>query len=158
MTSGPSTVASTRVLALILCKAEGPDPSDSNLVFVVIALTIIAAVCVFAAIPIATARRRSGRTEGIAAVMVLWGLLSAGSAIYFVNAQMAYSKEQTMQIMQNFDPHDQSGRPPYPWMLWSALAVIYTGATAWAVTARPAPAAPPGFDVLPTSPPTDPRD
>lgn len=90
--------------------------------------------------------------------MIVWSLLLAGSAIYAVNAQMVYAKEQTMRIMQNFDPRDESDRPALPWVLWSVLGAGYIGAIVWSVTARPAPGPPPGFDVMPTSPPKDPRD
>lgn len=145
-----------RINIALLAVAEGPDTTDSNLTIVVIAILIVAGVCILAAIPVVTARRRSGRTEGIGAAIIVWSLLLAGSAIYAVNAQMAYAKERTMRIMQNFDPRDQSDRPAQPWVLWSVLGVGYIGAIAWSMTARPIPGPPRGFDVVPTSAPKDP--
>ena len=136
----------------LLAKAEGPDPTDSNLVLVVIAMSIVGAVCVLAAIPVATTRRRRlGQVEGIAAIMVIWSLLTAGSAIYFVNAQINFSKEYTMRIMQDYDARDRTGRPNKPWLLWGFLAVAYGGAILWSATAKSAEAR--GFPVDPISEP-----
>ena len=111
-------------------------------------------ICLLAAIPVVTVRRRRLRqTEGIAALMVLWGLVAAGSIVYFANAQMQYSKEYTMRIMQNYDPNDQSDRPNKPWILWGFLAAAYGGAILWSSTAKTA--IPRGFPVEPAPPRTD---
>jgi hypothetical protein len=139
----------------ILAKAEGADPTDSNLTIVVIAMVTAAVVCVVAAIPVATARRRRlNQTEGIAAIMVLWGLLTAGSVVYWANAQMKFSHEYTLRLMENLDPSDQSDRPNKPWLLWGFLAVGYGGTLLFSFTARTA--IPHGFPLDVTSPPKDP--
>ncbi len=141
-----------------LGKAAGPDTSNSSLVIVVVAVIIIALVCAIAGIPVMAARRRRLKeTEGVAALMVVWGLILAGSAIYAVNAQMAYSREYAMRIMQNYDPADQSDRPAYPWMAWGILASIYCGALVLSITCKPPPPPPRGFDAI-ISPPRAPRD
>jgi phosphotransferase system glucose/maltose/N-acetylglucosamine-specific IIC component len=115
-----------------LSYAEGSDTSDSDALLVVIALAILAAVFILIAIPVAMARRRSATAEGVLAIMILWGLLSAGSVIYSVNASMAWQKEYTRRVMSGyFDPADQSDRPRSPWILWSVLGVAYMGVLIW---------------------------
>lgn len=136
----------------LLGYAAGPDTSDSNLVIEVIALVIIAATCILAAIPIVTSRRRRlEKTEGIAALMVIWGLVSAGSAIYIANAH-------TLRETRFFDPTNQSGPPipPWIWLLWAALLVMYAGALIWSFAAKPYVPPPPraGFEVIPPAPPS----
>jgi hypothetical protein len=136
----------------LLGKAEGPDPTDSNLVLVVIAMATVAVVCILAAIPVATCRRRRlGQTEGIAALMVVWGLLAAGSAIWFANAQISYSREYTMRIMEDYDARDTTGRPNKPWLIWGFLAAAYGGAILWSATAKSG--EPTGFPVDPSERP-----
>ncbi|HET6249211.1 MAG TPA: hypothetical protein VFE47_16065 [Tepidisphaeraceae bacterium] len=135
----------------ILLKAEGPDPTDSNLTFVLICMIAIGAVCLLAAIPVVTARRRGlPQVEGIAALMVLWGLVTAGSIIYATNAQMQFNKEYTMRIMQNYDANDRSDQPSKPWFLWGCLVAVYGGAMLWASSAKNVPAR--GFPIEPRPP------
>lgn len=136
-------------MIFLLGKAEGPDLNDSNLTLVVAAMVTVATVCLLAAIPVVFARRRMGRAEGIAALMVVWALLSAGSAIYTIQRQMAWSKEYTMRIMQDYNASDMSDRPTNPWAVWGCLAIFYGGALLWSMTARSAPAR--GFPVEPVT-------
>jgi hypothetical protein len=146
----------------ILAYAEGADSSDSNLVIVVISLAIIAVVCILAAIPVATARRRRlGIVEGMGALMVVWGLLCAGVGIYCVNAQMNWTKQHTINIQSGYsNPLDESDRPKQPWAIWAGLAAIYAGGVIWSLKARSfiAPPPPAGFEVINPSPPAEPRD
>lgn len=120
----------------LLAYAEGPDVSNTNTVIIVIGAGIIAAVCVLAAIPIAMVRRRRpDSVPGIAAVMILWACLAAGSTIYFASASLTWQKEYTSQLMSGYlDPRDQSDRPQMPWILWGGLAVAYGGILFWAIT------------------------
>jgi hypothetical protein len=113
----------------LLAYAEGPDPTDSNLLFVVVALGIIGAVGLMAAIPATMARRRGHRhREQIVTALLLWAILLAGSAIYAVNAQMKYSKEYNRRLLTGYaDPKDVSDQPKPPWALLIGLGVAYGG-------------------------------
>jgi len=123
----------------LLAYAEGTDTSSSSLITVVVALSIVAAVCVLAAIPAAVARRRKGAAEGFLALMILWGALAAGSTLYSVNASMNWQKEYNRRVMSGyFDPADQSDRPHSPWLLWGVLGAAYVVTLVWAgKTQRP---------------------
>jgi len=131
----------------LLSYAEGSDPTDSSLTLVVISLGIIGVVGLLVAVPATLARRRSHRNrEGIVAALVLWAVLSAGSAIYAANAQISYSKEYNKRIMSGyFDPRDTSDAPKLPWVLWIVLGTSYGGLLIWIFSGSAAPAR--GFDV-----------
>ena len=142
----------------LLAYAEGPDTSDSTLVIVVIALAIIAAASLLTVIPIVTARRRRlSSVEGIAAISIVWGLLTAGTAIYLVNANMKWTHEYDVQVHSG-NP-GRSAPPAQPWTLWIFLAGIYAGAIVWSSTAKPyTTPATKGFEVINPSPPEEPKD
>ncbi|HWE02970.1 MAG TPA: hypothetical protein VG326_11235 [Tepidisphaeraceae bacterium] len=123
----------------LLSYAEGPDPEDSSLRVVVIALAIIGVIGLLAAIPAAVARRRLHRhREGIVAALLLWAVLSAGSAIFAVNAQTTYAREYNRRIMSGyFDPRDTADAPELPWALWIALMAAYAGVMVWIWSGAP---------------------
>jgi len=148
-------------MTLLLAYAEGPDTTDSGLTISVIAMLIIAVATVLAAIPIATARRRRlGIVESVAALMVIWGLLTVGIGIYTVNDLMKASKNEMQISKAGYARVPRSPSEPWMWAAWGALAAIYAGGVIWSVKAKPfAPAAPPaGFEVIHPSPPAEPRD
>jgi hypothetical protein len=126
-----------------LSYAEGPDPTDSNLTLLVIALGIIGVVGLLAAIPATIARRRVHRhREGIVSALVLWAVLLAGSGVYSANAQISYSKEYNRRVMSGyFDPRDKTDAPKAPWVMWIVLAAVYGGVLMW-ILSVPSPGAP----------------
>ena len=133
VTAAAITADEANNMILTLSYAEGPDTSDSGLEIIVIAIFIIAAVGLLAAIPSVIARRRANpHAEGIVAILVIWAMLSAGSAVYVTNATLTWSREFTRQLMSGYrDPKDQSDRPQKPWTTWGVLGVVYVATAAW---------------------------
>ena len=127
----------------ILASAEKTYLSGSELVIVVIALGVIVAAAVVALVPIGIALHRyHPQANGIVAVALLWGVLAAGSVIRTVDAQLTWSKEWlTLVNTGYYDPHDASGAPIWPWLLWIVLAAAYGVLMVYALVAKPAPPA-----------------
>jgi hypothetical protein len=137
-------------MLFFLAIADSSDRSEFNMEIVLAGMAVAAGVCILGAVPITIARRRKqGSIEGIAAVMVVWGLLTAASVIYTITAHMNYAREYDMRVMQNFDPRDQSDRPTIPWLWWTASAVGWGGTILWAATARSTTRR--GFEITPPS-------
>lgn len=127
--------------------ADAPDTSDSGLVIVVIAVGIVAAVAILAFVPLALAwKRRLRHSDVVAAGVILWGLVTAGSLICAVNARMQWSHEQTVRIQSGYyDPQTAGDAPTLPWAMWGGLVIAYGALVAWPLSqgrAAPAPAAP----------------
>lgn len=122
----------------MLANAPTHFSSDSNVELILISSVVIIVVAFVGFIPIQLARRRRHRhAETITAVLVLWGLLSAGSTCYYIMEQFNWSASVQQSIVEGYyNPHDTSGQPNPPLGLWCGLAVCYALAAWWA-THRP---------------------
>lgn len=111
----------------LLASAASADSDGSQLSAILVSLLVIGIVGVMIVIPIAVARRRLlRRAEAVTVVAILWGLLSAGSVIYFWLAELRWSQEYDSLIKTGYyDPQDLSGAPAWPWWQWILLAVTY---------------------------------
>jgi hypothetical protein len=120
-------------VSFLLAKAEGPDPSDSSLMLVLICAGLVLGSAVLSLLPVFIARGRGHRQlETVTAVAVLWGLLTAGTLIHTTIVQMQWSKEQLLRIQSGYmDPQDTTDAPK-PWRTWTALATIYCVLIIWA--------------------------
>jgi hypothetical protein len=121
----------------LLAYAEGADTSDRNLVMMFGGLLILAGVGAAGFVVVYLAKRRRGSVEVVLAGVFFWGLITAGSLLYFMHARMQWTKEYGEMIESGyFDPRDMSGRPEVPWGLWGGLAVAYGGMVGWAVRGK----------------------
>jgi uncharacterized membrane protein len=129
-----------------LAYAEPASSSSDNLEIVMISLGVIAISCVLAFVPLALCWARHHRqTETVMAAAVLWGVVTAGSIIFAISAQMKWSHERLLRIESGYyDPQDQSDAPAKPFTIWGALAIAYGGLIAWAASQKnpPPPALP----------------
>ncbi len=125
-------------MTIFLAYAEAADTSNSSLVIVLIGLGVLSVAAIAAFVPIGICWNRHHRqTDSIAALAVLWSLIAAISVIYFVNAQMKWSREQMLRIESGyFDPGDKSDAPAVPWALWGGLAAGYAVLIGWSFSQK----------------------
>ena len=112
-----------------LAYAEGGDPSQSNLLLVLIGIGVIIVVCALAFVPVGVAwSRRHKRSDVVMAMAVLWGMVAVGSVISTVAGEMQWSREQVLRMKTGYsDPQDNTGVPTRPWGLWAGLGAAYGG-------------------------------
>src|ERR1700728_830934 len=112
---------------IFLASAAVPPSSDSDVELVLISAGVVLVAALLAFVPIQMARARRHRNiEAISALLVLWGLLSAGSISYFIMKQMDWSTTYTQRIETGYyDPQDTSDKPTAPVALWGGLGAGY---------------------------------
>jgi hypothetical protein len=125
-----------------LAYAESADTSNSSMVIVLSGLCVLAVAAIAAIVPICICWKRHHRqTEPITALLILWGLVATISAIYFINSQMKWSREQMLRIESGyFDPTDQTDAPAIPWVTWGGLATVYAALVCWSFAQKNPPA------------------
>jgi hypothetical protein len=99
-------------------------------------LGIAFGVALLALAIIRTARsRRRGSIETVTAVVVVWGLLTAGSISYVLMRRMDWNADLQARIMSGYyDPSDNTNQPKLPITLWTVLGVSYAALIGWAAT------------------------
>ncbi len=112
-----------------LAYADASDPSQSNLLLVLLGIGVILVTCVLAFVPVGMAwSRRHRRSDVVVAAAVLWGLVTVGSIVSTMAAQMQWSREHVLRMKTGyFDPDDRTGAPMRPWVLWAGLGTAYGG-------------------------------
>jgi hypothetical protein len=136
-------------MAFLLASSRQKDPSQDNLLLVMIWAGIMFAAAAMALVPLIIARVRDHRhVETILAGIIVWGLLAALSVGHSVSAQIAWTKEYKLRIETGYyDPQAQGDAPLLPWQTWGVLALGYALLVAWASigqTMRHQPASTPG--------------
>jgi hypothetical protein len=124
-----------------LANAVSSDNSLDNIVLMAECLFLMGLVFALAAVPIVLANRRRAAGVTVAgnmmAVVVLWGLLTCGTALYSLMMQYQWTKNYNAQLMTGYfdplDPATTSGAPKQPWIVWGGLAAGYVGLLAWSV-------------------------
>ena len=119
---------------MILASAPIAPSADSNVELVLISAGVVLVTSVLAFIPIQMARVRHHRNrDAIAAILVLWGLLTAGSISYSIMKQMDWATTYNQRIETGYyDPQDTSDKPTPPVALWSGLGIVYVAMVIWA--------------------------
>jgi len=132
-------------MSCLLASAERTNLSSSQWLVILTGLAVLAGVTVLTAVPIGLARRRwGGRGEGVTVAAVFWGVLSAGSVLWYCLAKLQWSEQYQALILSGYyDPRDLSGEPAWPWPLWTLLAVLYCALIAWSLRWKRAPRTPP---------------
>ena len=122
----------------LLASAEPTDLSGSQMLVVLIILLVIAVVGAMTATPIAIARRRFHRqAEAVTVAALVWGLLAAGSALYFWLAKLNWSKEYRDLIMTGYyDPQNTGDAPTWPWRLWVPLAAAFVALIVYSLSQK----------------------
>ncbi|MFI5378550.1 MAG: hypothetical protein ACHRHE_04580 [Tepidisphaerales bacterium] len=112
-----------------LAYADANDPSQSNLVLVLLGIGVILVASVLAVVPVVVAwSRRHKRSDVVVPLAVLWGLVVAGSVISTLAAEMQWSREQVLRMKTGYyDSEDRTGAPTRPWGLWAGLGAAYGG-------------------------------
>jgi hypothetical protein len=121
-----------------LARADGSDPTLSNLLLILFGLLVVGIAAILAYIPVRVARGRYHRhAEVITTLMIFWSVTTAGIAIKTFLDQQKWSAERQSQILSGyFDPAGEAGRPPWPVKTAIALAASYLGVLGWAVKAK----------------------
>jgi hypothetical protein len=116
-------------MAWPLAYADASDPSQSNLLLVLLGIGVIVVVCALAFAPLGIAwSRRHKRSDVVVALAVLWALVAIGSIVSTMSAEMQWSAEQVLRMKTGyFDPQDRTGAPTRPWRLWAGLGIAYGG-------------------------------
>jgi hypothetical protein len=122
---------------LIASAPLAPSP-DSNVELVLISAGVVLVTALVAFVPIQLARVRQHRQrEAIVAVVLLWGLLTAGSISSFVMKQMDWSSTYLQRIETGYyDPQNVSDKPAAPVPLWGGLAAVYTAIVLWSTRGK----------------------
>jgi hypothetical protein len=117
----------TRGMFPLPAYAQPTDTSDANLSFILIALGLFILTALLALLPIALSHARYHRhARAILMSALLWGFLTAGSAILTANAHLQWSAEHLRDLKTGYlDPADTTGAPAWPWPLWIIMAVVY---------------------------------
>jgi hypothetical protein len=106
--------------------------SDSNMELILISAGVVVGVAIFGFFPIQLARQNRHR-EAIAAVIVLWGLITAASICLTINQQKEWSATYLQHVETGyFDPRDTTDKPAMPIGFWSALTACYAVIVIWA--------------------------
>jgi hypothetical protein len=124
-------------MSMILANAPIPPSTDSNVELVLSSAGVVLVIAVLGLVPIFIARlRRHRQLEAITAIIVLWGVLLAGSICYSIMQQMDWTKALQERIESGYyDPQDTTGKPTTPVPLWCGLGVCYAAITFWATRA-----------------------
>jgi hypothetical protein len=130
-------------MAPFLANAEQTDLSGSGTIIVLIALGVVAAVAVLALVPIVLGRQRerSGgpRATGIIVGALLWALVTGATVTLWAASAYSWKQEQTRRLMTGYgDPHDVSGAPSRPILLWAFLAGGYVALIVFTQVRKPA--------------------
>jgi hypothetical protein len=121
-----------------LANAAQPDNSIDTIVFLAECVLLMGVTFGLAIVPVVLANRRNPRSaSNIKALVVLWGMLACGTAIYCLMNQYQWSKTYTQRIMSGYydasDPATTSDAPKQPWIMWGGLAVGYAALVIWSV-------------------------
>jgi hypothetical protein len=119
-----------------LASAAVMPGSDSNVELVLISSGIVVGAGLLAMLPAQLGRGHRHR-EAIVAMVILWGLLAAGSGSYSVMQQMDWSSTYTQRLETGYyDPADTSDKPSLPIVMWCGLGVGYVCLVIWAGMGR----------------------
>jgi hypothetical protein len=105
--------------------ADTFDPSQSNLIFILVAAGGIAVIGVMAALVIFLARRNTPRvTQPLITTALFWGAVSVGLLLYTTLQQLGWQKQFNQDLMSGYgDP--QAVGPGLHLSIWFALATAY---------------------------------
>jgi hypothetical protein len=129
-------------MSYFLANADATDNSLANIVLAAECLVLMGVVFALAAVPVLLAKRRGprGGLGDILAVAVVWGLLTAGTAMYTLVMHVQWSRTYTARLLSgDYDPTAPdiiSDQPKQPWLLWGAEAAGYIGLLAWSYPKR----------------------
>ena len=115
-------------MPLWLAYGEKADQSGADWVLILVGAFMFAVVAALAAIPVGLAARRAkpSRRELVLAASILWGVITAGSALYSVSAQFKWAHERDLLIQSGYyDPATKKDAPSKPWGWWGVLAAAY---------------------------------
>ena len=136
-------------VAYLLAKANAGDAPGSDLALTMTWLLAIAGVAVAAFVPFRLASPRGQRRgEMLTALIVVWAVIAAGSAIKTSLSRAKWAQDYELRLQSGFyDPADPSNTPPaWPWGTWARLAAGYGVIVLMA--ARGGGRMRPGFDVI----------
>jgi len=129
-------------MCLFLATAEATDTSNSTLLLVLVSLGLLACVCALALIPLAISQARQNQhKDALLPLVLIWALLSCGSAIHATVQQFQWSKDQLILLQSGYyDPSSDAAAPARPWWLWIILIAGYAALTLWSLLSPHAPA------------------
>jgi len=118
----------------MLANAPVAPSSDSNMELVLISAGVVLVVGILGFIPIQLARISGHRhRDAITAIIILWGLILAGSISYSIMKQMDWATTYQQRIETGYyDPQNISDKPVAPVGLWCGVGVCYAGLVLWA--------------------------
>jgi hypothetical protein len=115
----------------LLANAESWDPSQTELVLILLCAGGIIAVGAMAGLVIiAIKRRQHPHTQPIFTAVMFWGLITLGSIVYATITQLNWDKQYFLQLLSGYgDPNDVG--PALPWITWTLLIATYFGLVLW---------------------------
>jgi hypothetical protein len=114
-----------------LANAQSWDPTQTDFVLILLCTVGIAIICGLVGLMFILVRRAAHPYAAqISTVAMFWGLASAGSIVYATVTQLAWAKQNLLDILSGYgDP--QAVGPPLPWLTWGVLVAIYGLLLVW---------------------------
>jgi hypothetical protein len=124
---------------MVVASAPVPVSSDSNVTLVLVSAGVVLGVGLMGLILVQVARSRGRQKRDVLmAMLVIWGLLTAGSISVSVMQQMDWSATLQQRISSGYyDPNNVSDQPKLPIPLWCGLGAAYAGMMLWAAVGKP---------------------
>ena len=115
----------------ILANAESWDPTNTELVLILLCSGGIIAVCAMAGfVVIVIKRRQHAHTQAIFTIVMFWALFALGSVIYATITQLNWNKQYLLELLSGYGDPNAVG-PALPWVMWGALVFAYLGLLMW---------------------------
>lgn len=115
----------------LLASAESWDPTQTELLLILVCAAGIGAVCgLVGLIVIFAKRKRHAHAQQIITAALFWGLIALGSIIYATITQLMWAREYLLELLSGYGDPNAAG-PRLPWIAWGALAAGYLALLGW---------------------------
>jgi hypothetical protein len=127
MQSSPAQSCILMSAAILFAYAEPTDLSSSGWLLILECCGVILGVTGLAIVPmVIAALRRHRQREIVNTIAFGWGLAAGGRTVWLTIAEFNWKKEWLLRVMTGYlNPRDTTGAPPWPWTLWTILAIVY---------------------------------
>lgn len=118
--------------------ANAAPAADSNalILFAFFCFLLMGAVLILALLPVMLAKRAHPRRAiSVRGIVVLWSLLSWGTAVYALWQHDQWSQTYNQRLMSGYydaaDPYTTADAPRQPWIFWGISAAGYAALIIW---------------------------
>ncbi len=113
-----------------LAYADASDSTQANFIAVLLCAAGLAVVGGLTGFAILLGKRNRSH-DLLITIAALWGVVSAGTIVYTVMAQLKWSQDHLLDLQSGYG-NPRNVRRPLPWESWAALAAVYVLLLLWA--------------------------